>query len=164
MLITVSGISLHHMAPKWSEVEKNPVNFLLGTFHILSHLYLFREFASPISICRQFWMSFWPLLPPPVFFNVFFGWRLRIILCPRHRLILLKVQPQFFWENVRTLPSYPNCSSQSPNLKIIEFLVFNSNWHEGGHFYLLVLFGSDFVSWILIFPKIFGGENWHQSG
>ena len=28
--------------------------------------------------------------------------------------------------------------------------VLNPNWHEGGHFYLLVLFGSDFVSWILI--------------
>ena len=28
-LITVSGISLHHMAPKWSEVKKT-ANFLLG--------------------------------------------------------------------------------------------------------------------------------------
>ena len=27
---------------------------------------------------------------------------------------------------------------------------FNPNWHEGGYCYLLVLFGSDFVSWILI--------------
>ena len=26
----------------------------------------------------------------------------------------------------------------------------NPNWHEEGYFYLLVLFGSDFVSWIFI--------------
>ena len=27
---------------------------------------------------------------------------------------------------------------------------FKPNWHEGGHFYPLVLFGFDFVSWIFI--------------
>ena len=26
----------------------------------------------------------------------------------------------------------------------------NPNWHEGGHFYSHVLFGLDFVSWILV--------------
>ena len=26
----------------------------------------------------------------------------------------------------------------------------NPYWHEGGHFYIFVLFGSDFVSWIFI--------------
>ena len=30
------------------------------------------------------------------------------------------------------------------------FLRVNPNWHEGWYFYLLVLFGSDFVSWIFI--------------
>ena len=34
---------------------------------------------------------------------------------------------------------------------------------RGGHFYLLVLFGSDFVSLNFI-NKIFGGENWHKLG
>jgi hypothetical protein len=31
---------------------------------------------------------------------------------------------------------------------IVEFAktLLNPNWHEGGYFYLLVLFGSDFVS------------------
>ena len=30
-----------------------------------------------------------------------------------------------------------------------ENVIFNSNWHEVGYFYLLVLFGLDFVSLIL---------------
>ena len=28
--------------------------------------------------------------------------------------------------------------------------LFNPNWHEGWYFYLLVIFGSDFVSWFFI--------------
>ena len=41
----------------------------------------------------------------------------------------------------------------------------NPNWHEGWYFYLLVIFGSDFVSWFFfkIFWRFLGGENWHQS-
>ena len=33
----------------------------------------------------------------------------------------------------------------------------NSIWHEGGYFYLLVLLGLYFASWLL------GGKSWHQS-
>ena len=38
-------------------------------------------------------------------------------------------------------------------------------WHRWGHFYPLLLYESDFVSWF--FPKIpnfLGGENWYQLG
>ena len=37
----------------------------------------------------------------------------------------------------------------------------NPNWHEGWYFYLLVLFGSDFVR--IFIKNSFGSENWHQS-
>ena len=42
----------------------------------------------------------------------------------------------------------------------------NPIWQGRGYFYPLVLFGSDYVSWIFFqkFPENFGSENWHQSG
>ena len=36
------------------------------------------------------------------------------------------------------------------NMRCYYKVWFNPNWHEGEYFYLLVLFGSDFVSWTFI--------------
>ena len=32
----------------------------------------------------------------------------------------------------------------------VKFIHINPNWHEGGYFYLVILFESDFASWIVI--------------
>ena len=51
-LITVSGISLHHMAPKWSEVKK-PANFLLGGHPKETSEYFWGEGGSQIPMLQE---------------------------------------------------------------------------------------------------------------
>ena len=43
---------------------------------------------------------------------------------------------------------------------------FNPNWHEGGNFLSPCPFWTSFckLNFYQKFPKLFGGENWHQSG
>ena len=133
--------NLHNFFMK---MQNNPMKFWN-----LRHLQLVLSFSlKPQSWKHSFCMRR-SILPQHIFISKFHVW-----VQDYHLIVFLSTTP---FELIHLAWRHPVVPCTTYYLTL---------FGTGGYFYPLVLFGLDFVSWILYqkFPNFFGGENWHQSG
>ena len=76
----------------------------------------------------------------------------RMTLIVEYQFWVYKIRMYFFlkWQGLKDLFLKRNLVIFVTCILPFQKISFNINWYEGWYFYLLVLFGSEFVSWIFI--------------